>query len=497
MKLRRLLPLLIRMKPITIGIIVCLTACSTPAQQTTLEKETTATNDKKDVEPSNSYSKVSQVRNLKTSPDRLSLAIDGQSDLFYYDPKDKSTPDNGSTVIVTNQGKRYKRLLEGPINAQYHFAAKGDGVTDDTKSLQAAINAACKANNPAAKKGSSPANGSNTVYIPHGSYKITNEILIQGSCTILMEQASSYGGTRIQQMASGKHLFHIVKDNDGSSSGVHIIGGILKGSASTTSAEVALIFGGEGALNANNNSTYIDNVWFQTPEQYGINFLRGDDINIRNCTFDVSAYHSIKMGSSSNAVTNSSIVGCTFYDIRAGAIDLINVDGLIVNTNRVYNNAQRYTPYFLNANGKSVKGLQISNNYLDYVNRLVFVNHNAEDVLISNNMHRHGSGRSIEIGGGQSVSTIYITNNVLSGDYSKEVNLGGANVPDSPIFCYSTGLANSRITGNTFRHIGKGKGLTPMLLTDKRTINNFVYDNMIIGFDNEGQIANPTLNRTK
>ncbi|MBN8820795.1 MAG: hypothetical protein J0I82_02125, partial [Spirosoma sp.] len=401
---------------------------------------------------------------------------------------------NSGTVIVTQMGKRYKRILEGPINVQQHFSAKGDGVTDDTKAIQAAIDAACIVNNPKLRGAASPSDGSNTVYIPHGLYKVTNEILVRGACTIIMEQASSYGGTRLQQMAQGKHLFHIIKDTDGISSGVHIIGGILKGSASKAANETALIYGGEGAQDANNNSTYIDNVWFQTPEQYGVNFARGDDIHIRNCTFDVAAYHSIKLGSRINSVTNSSISGCTFYDIRSGAIDLINTDGLQINNNFIYTDVNKHIPYFINANGENIKGLQVNSNSLNYVNRLIYINHKAEDIQIVANMHRNGLGRCIEFGGGQIITTVYIINNVFTGDYSGNVKLGDI-VPDSPIFGYLTGLTNSRISNNTFRHTGKSKAITPLLLPDKRVVDNYIENNMVIGFTDKGQLANNNLNK--
>lgn len=139
-------------------------------------------------------------------------------------------------------------------------------------------------------------------------------------------------------------------------------------------------------------------MWFQTPEQYAIHILRGDDIQIRNCTFDVSAYHSIKFGSAANPVTNAIISGCTFYDIRAGAVDLINVDGLIISNNRTYTDNKNRIPYFINANGSSIKGLQVISNQLSYTNRLIFINHNAEDIQITNNMYRYGLGRCIELG---------------------------------------------------------------------------------------------------
>lgn len=93
--------------------------------------------------------------------------------------------------------------------------------------------------------------------------------------------------------------------------------------------------------------------------------------------------------------------------------------------------------------------------------------------------------------GGQTISTVSITNNIITGDFSGTVNAGDI-VPDAPIFGYSTGLTNSRITGNTIRHTGKKAAPTPMLLTDKRAVKNVITDNTLIGFDDGGRLANPS-----
>src|SRR5689334_17070848 len=48
----------------------------------------------------------------------------GREGVFYYDPKDVTSIDNGGTVIV-NGSKRYKRLYSGPLDARW-FGMKGD-----------------------------------------------------------------------------------------------------------------------------------------------------------------------------------------------------------------------------------------------------------------------------------------------------------------------------------------------------------------------------------
>jgi hypothetical protein len=81
----------------------------------------------------------------------------GRQGLFYYDPQDITTPDNGGTVIV-NGSKRYKRMYTGGIDVRW-FGAKADwsaGIgTDNSPAIIAALNSA-------------PRNS--VVIIPQGNY---------------------------------------------------------------------------------------------------------------------------------------------------------------------------------------------------------------------------------------------------------------------------------------------------------------------------------------
>lgn len=87
----------------------------------------------------------------------VSAAPSGIAGEFTRDDNDTTTADNAGTVIVASNGKRWKRIFDGPIDVKW-FGATGDGSTDDTTAIQAAINTG------------------NSIYIPPGTYKTTSTL---------------------------------------------------------------------------------------------------------------------------------------------------------------------------------------------------------------------------------------------------------------------------------------------------------------------------------
>lgn len=63
----------------------------------------------------------------------------GIAGFFYYDAADTTSADNGGTVIVAGNGKRWKRIFDDNVNIAW-FGIKGNGTDDDKLSIDSAAN---------------------------------------------------------------------------------------------------------------------------------------------------------------------------------------------------------------------------------------------------------------------------------------------------------------------------------------------------------------------
>jgi hypothetical protein len=88
------------------------------------------------------------------------LITAGGGGMFSYAASDTSSGDDGGTIVVDSSGHRWYRERAGELYSVRWFGARGDGLTDDTASIAAAI-AACAAN------------GGGTVFLPAGIYLIS------------------------------------------------------------------------------------------------------------------------------------------------------------------------------------------------------------------------------------------------------------------------------------------------------------------------------------
>lgn len=132
-------------------------------------------------------------------------APSGIAGLFTVDDSDTTSADNGGTIIVASNGKRWKRSYTDEVAAKW-FGAKGDNSTDDTTSI---VNAAAASNNTKApgtatyKITSSITLNNNNKIVGDGQY--ATSLYNAGTTAAVTTPVSTPGGPK----SNGQGLFNI------------------------------------------------------------------------------------------------------------------------------------------------------------------------------------------------------------------------------------------------------------------------------------------------
>lgn len=112
---------------------------------------------------------LSSARNQRAATLGYYIRGDGGSGLYYLDPTDTTSADNGGTVVVSADGGRWK-LSDNKINVK-QFGARGDGSTDDTLAWQTA-----HAHAATLVVG-------RTVTVPSGTYRTSATVVVPDGCS--------------------------------------------------------------------------------------------------------------------------------------------------------------------------------------------------------------------------------------------------------------------------------------------------------------------------
>jgi parallel beta-helix repeat protein len=100
-----------------------------------------------------------------------------QEGFFVYDSGDTVSADNTGTILVSTDGARFKRIVDNySVNAKW-YGAKGDGIADDTLSVQAALNEALRWPNV-------------NVNVPSGTYRMTSELYVFKNTFLKMDETT-------------------------------------------------------------------------------------------------------------------------------------------------------------------------------------------------------------------------------------------------------------------------------------------------------------------
>lgn len=106
---------------------------------------------------------INDLRNSTLDKSRVLIIDKFKEGWFLHDPTDTTSVDNTGTILVDNEGKRFKRIFEGPLSVKW-FGALGDNSQDDQPSIQSAIHYGIT--------------NKHKVYLPIGTYRIDQPILI-------------------------------------------------------------------------------------------------------------------------------------------------------------------------------------------------------------------------------------------------------------------------------------------------------------------------------
>jgi hypothetical protein len=139
---------------------------------------------------------------------------EGQEGLFVYNPTDTISNDNTGTVLVSDSGARFKRIVEnGHINVKW-FGAKGDGKKDDTDAFQAAL----------AYGG---VEVKTTVVVPSGDYLLSRELVIISNTDFILAKNSRLIRGHKGNILRNYDIRHATAGGYTGNSHITIIGGIF------------------------------------------------------------------------------------------------------------------------------------------------------------------------------------------------------------------------------------------------------------------------------
>jgi len=242
-------------------------------------------------------------RNVAIARGRASVGDGGQGVFIWH--HGVTTGHDGATIIVPdspNNTGRWIRLYERALNVKW-FGAKGDGIADDSASIQAAINAT--------------PSGSGSVYLPGGTYRI-------GSPLLITDDGSSNGKRAIQLFGSGARgggsiVTYLLWSNPASLEpmlklyssycvieGIHFL--VAEGSHTVAGIDVdknptGAIYWGSHTLK---NLQFTGNVGSGALMDYGLRISHTAVSNVENLIVDTCNFHSqsaacVKIGFSYNA----------------------------------------------------------------------------------------------------------------------------------------------------------------------------------------------------
>lgn len=460
---------------------------------------------------------VSELR-AETSPEEgvaYYVTDPGKEGFFVYDPADASSPDNTGTVLVSTSGVRFKRIVEQSFVNVKWFGAVGDGTTDDTAAINAAVG-----------------DGNVTVYIPEGTYMIRadatsvgqlnagiqakdNTTIVISPSAVLKALPSAtprytiiniFGKTNVTIEGGGKILGE--RNEHAGTTGQWGYGIAIGGSDHVLVRDlyIADCWGDASVVgyymtqsNASRNITF-QNVYCDNNRRQGISVTCAENVRIESSTFVNTHGHDPQFGidlepDPGSYVRYVTVTNCLFENNTGGSFTMNGTLGTVEYVEFIGNT--------LNGPASRINGLLTQNVVLkgnlmsDSINRGVWIS-KSTNYSIEGNLIRDCNGIGIWL---ENANSISITNNHLYNIATNTIRLSGTSsyclvannvIEESGSAASSTSVmlvdsaSFNTIQGNTvqnrFKHAGVAKGGTTasIVLDDNASATSGEYNTMTV-----------------
>ncbi|RKN84454.1 right-handed parallel beta-helix repeat-containing protein [Paenibacillus ginsengarvi] len=439
----------------------------------------------------------------------------GMEGFFLYDPLDAASPDNTGTVLVSTSGARFKRIVEQSFVNVKWFGAAGNGTTDDTAAINAAIG-----------------DGNVTVYIPEGTYMIRADatsvgqlnagIQAKNNTTIVISPSAI-----LKAFPSATPRYTIInifgKTNVTIEGGGKIIGERNEHPGTTGQWGYGIAIGGSDRVlvrdlyiadcwgdasvvgyyltqsNAARNITF-QNVICDNNRRQGISVTCAENVRIESSTFVNTHGHAPEFGidlepDPGSFVRRVTVANCLFQNNTGGSFTMNGTLGTVEYVEFIGNTligpASRI-------NGLLTQNVALKGNIMsDSINRSLWIS-KSTNYTIEGNLIQNCNGIGIWL---ENASSISITNNHLYNIATNTIRLSGTTnyclvannvIDESGSAASSTSVmivdsaSFNTIQGNTvqnrFKHAGTAKGgtTTSIVLDNAASATSGEYNTMTV-----------------